>query len=511
MEVLILPFGNTGSLRRAFERLGATVRTTLDPEATRSCPHLVVPGVGHFGAYMRRLRENNLEAAILDRIAQNKPTLAICAGMQALTEGSDEAPDVPGLGVLPVRCERITPQGRAAFGWTRVTGADINDYAYFVHAYAAMLDQEFERGGSQRNTEREQEMKAALQSRAMSSESTTTTLAPEISESKPLRAALRPSAFIQSQHTTCTASHDGATTFLAAWRNGPILATQFHPEKSANFGAALLKAWLTQTTTTRYSELKTRNSRLTSRIIACLDVNAGALVKGEQFVDLVSHGDPAEAAERYQRQGADEIVILDIGATHENRAVMLDTITAVADRLAIPLTAGGGVRTLEDADALFDAGADRITLNSAAVADPGLITRIADRYGSQAVVCAIDAKRHGETHIVYTRGGRRPTGLDAPAWARAAVAHGAGEIMLTSMDRDGSRQGYDEKLIRSVSEAVVAPVIASGGYGRDEHAVRAINAGADAVLLAGCLHRAETTIADVKAALASAGIEVRPC
>jgi imidazole glycerol-phosphate synthase subunit HisF len=254
---------------------------------------------------------------------------------------------------------------------------------------------------------------------------------------------------------------------------------------------------------------------LTKRIIACLDVNAGRVVKGVQFQQLRDAGDPAELAAAHSRAGADEIVLLDISATNEKRATLADTVRRTARQLFIPFTVGGGIRSLDDAIAVFDAGADKISINSAALADPSLITRIAERYGSQAVIVAIDAKRiNGEARFeAYVSGGRNPTGRDAIACSREAEERGAGEILLTSMDRDGTGAGFDCDLIRACSETVRIPVIASGGAGDTQSFVDVFNRGrADAALAASIFHFGLRRLADLKRELQSAGIPVRwPC
>lgn len=252
---------------------------------------------------------------------------------------------------------------------------------------------------------------------------------------------------------------------------------------------------------------------LTKRIIACLDVDAGRVVKGRQFLDLRDAGDPGELAQAHSEAGADEIVLLDITATHQKRATLVDTVRRTAKELFIPFTVGGGVRTLEDAGAIFDAGADKISINSAAIADPSLITCIARRFGSQAVIVAIDAKHRGNGFEAYVSGGRTPTGCDAIAWAKQAEDRGAGEILLTSMDQDGTRQGFDCELTRAAAQAVRIPVIASGGAGGAEHFVEVFRAGAaDAALAASIFHFGLNSISELKLRLYAAGIAVRlPC
>jgi cyclase len=254
---------------------------------------------------------------------------------------------------------------------------------------------------------------------------------------------------------------------------------------------------------------------LTKRIIACLDVTAGRVVKGVQFEQLRDAGDPAELAAAHSRAGADEVVLLDISDTRENRATLADTVRRTAQQLFVPFTVGGGIRSLEDAITVFEAGADKVSINSAALADPSLITRIAERYGSQAVIVAIDAKRinGGPRFEAYVRGGRTPTGRDAVAWAQEAEDRGAGEILLTSMDRDGTCAGFDCDLTRACSEALHIPVIASGGGGDAQSFAEVFHQGkADAALAASIFHFGLHKLGDLKQQLQSAGIPVRwPC
>jgi cyclase len=253
---------------------------------------------------------------------------------------------------------------------------------------------------------------------------------------------------------------------------------------------------------------------LAKRIIPCLDVTAGRVVKGINFVELRDAGDPVEIAARYNEQGADELTFLDITATSDGRDVILHIIEAVAAQVFIPLTVGGGVRTVADVRRLLNAGADKVSFNSAAVADPQVIRDASAKYGAQCIVVAIDAKRRaGDAAAwdVYTHGGRRNTGLDAVDWARRMAEAGAGEILLTSMDRDGTKSGFDLALTRAVADAVSVPVIASGGVGSLEHLSEGIRiGGADAVLAASIFHYGEFSVRDAKALLARDGIAVRP-
>ena len=248
------------------------------------------------------------------------------------------------------------------------------------------------------------------------------------------------------------------------------------------------------------------------RVIPCLDVKNGRVVKGVSFVNLRDAGDPVECAVAYDKKGADELVLSDITATHEGRGTMVDIVTRVAKSIFIPFTVGGGIRTTEDFKELLRAGADKISVNSAAVRNPDLINEAAQKFGSQCVVCAIDAKRRAEGGWeVYLNGGRLPTGINAVEWAKEAVSRGAGEILLTSMDCDGQKTGYDIELTKAVSEVVGVPVIASGGAGALEHFYDALTVGkADAVLAASLFHFNEIPISDLKAYLQKQGIPVRP-
>ena len=249
------------------------------------------------------------------------------------------------------------------------------------------------------------------------------------------------------------------------------------------------------------------------RVIPCLDVDAGRVVKGVRFVDLVDAGDPVALAARYDSEGADELVFLDITASAHERDTMVDVVSRTAEQVFIPFTVGGGVRAPDDGRRLLRAGADKVALNTSALLDPGLVRQLADEFGSQCVVVAIDARRRDSGHgwEVFTHGGRRETGRDAVAWAGECTALGAGEILLTSMDRDGTRHGFDVALTRAVVDTVGVPVVASGGVGNLDHLVEgAIVGGADAVLAASIFHRQEYTIAEAKAYLAAHGVLVRP-
>jgi imidazole glycerol-phosphate synthase subunit HisF len=254
---------------------------------------------------------------------------------------------------------------------------------------------------------------------------------------------------------------------------------------------------------------------LAKRIIPCLDCENGRVVKGVKFLDIRDAGDPVEVAKRYCDQGADEITFLDITASHEGRETTIDTVKAIAGQVFIPLTVGGGIRTLQDIRDMLNAGADKVAINTSAVINPEFVKQAAEKFGSQCIVVAIDAKKvsaEGEADKweIFTHGGRNPTGLDAVAWAKQMVAYGAGEILLTSMDRDGTKDGFDLKLNRAISEAVTVPVIASGGVGNLQHLVEGITEGkADAVLAASIFHFGEYSIPEAKKYMAGKGVVVR--
>lgn len=251
---------------------------------------------------------------------------------------------------------------------------------------------------------------------------------------------------------------------------------------------------------------------LKARIIPCLDVKDGRTVKGINFVDLVDAGDPAAQAEIYDRQGADELCFLDIAASHENRSTLFDVVRRTAERCFMPLTVGGGVRAVEDIRKLLAAGADKVSINTEAVRRPEFVAEAARKFGSQCITVAIDAKWAAPARAeIYTHGGRRPTGVEAVGWARRMAEYGAGEILLTSMDRDGTRRGFDCRLTRAVADAVPVPTVASGGVGALDHLVEGVrDGGASAVLAASIFHFGEYSIAEAKAHMAAAGVAVRP-
>ncbi|MEO5820855.1 MAG: imidazole glycerol phosphate synthase subunit HisF [Vicinamibacteraceae bacterium] len=501
MRIALIDYraGNLTSVRKALAAAGAEVFTPDNAAQIAGADGLIVPGVGHFEA--TAVLDAPWREAILAHARAGKPLLGICLGLQFLFEGSIEAPGLTGLGLLPGVCGKLGPDWDPGVrlsddawsefkvphvGWNAVdptrpstilAGVAPGAQAYFTHSYAAPVGE--------------------------ATAATTTT---------------------------------GPNTFASAVERGNIFGLQFHPEKSADAGVAMLRNFCLRATRPGLgsepgSELSPepgsepsselgRNVAGTAhhaskRIIACLDVRDGQVVKGVKFEGLRSAGDPAELAARYNVEGIDEVVILDVTATLETRRALAQTIRDVARTLFIPLAVGGGIRTEDDAAAVVDAGADKVSLNSAALKDPDLIARLAVRYGSQAVVVAIDAKRGPTTagpdgFAVYARSGTSAAGRDAVEWAREAASRGAGEILLTSMDRDGTRSGFDCELTAAVSRAVSIPVIASGGAGSFDHFVDVFTRGrADAALAASIFHFSEHGVADLKQHLATAGIPMR--
>ena len=455
MSVFLIETGlaNTASVAAALGRLGADVQRGRDPDAVRTAPFVVLPGVGSFAAGMASLEAAGLVGALQARVAEGRPTLGICLGMQLLCEGSEEAPGVAGLGVVPGRLGRFSDTVRVPqLGWNSVAaGAGTRllcgGAAYYANSY---------------------------------------------------RLTDAPAGW-----AVAWSEHGGR--FVAAFERGRVLGCQLHPELSGAWGLALLQRWLDDAPASSRPP-----GRVGPRVIPCLDVRDGRVVKGVRFQGLRDAGDPVAQAQAYAEQGADELVMLDVSATPEGRATAAETCAAIRSVLPLPLTVGGGVRAVSDAARLLAAGADKVAVNSAAVADPALLTRLADRFGRQCVVVAIDAARRPGGWEVVTRSGRNRTGIDVLVWAAEAARRGAGEVLLTSWDRDGTGDGYDLELLRAVRASVSVPVIASGGGRTPGHLAQAVEAGADAVLAASIFHDRQTTVGDLKRALRDQqGMEVR--
>lgn len=459
-EVVIVDSGvaNLASIAGALRRLGAAVDVTADPAAARGAARLVLPGVGAFGAGMAALRSHGLDSAIRDVAARGSPLLGICLGMQLLCDASEETPGVRGLGVVSATCRRLPRDVRIPhLGWNSVSpdpGARLMSagVAAFANSYA-------------------------------------------------LRES--PAGWMPAWSTH-------GVPFIAALERGSILACQFHPELSGRYGADILGRWLQGRSVPEGPSTNGASATgLLRRIIPCLDVKDGRVVKGIQFQNLRDAGDPAEQAALYEAQGADEIVILDVAAAPSGRDTQVETVRRVRAAISIPLTVGGGIRSVDDARRLLSAGADKVSVNTAAVRGPALLGELARSFGCQCVVLAIDARRAAGKWEVLVVGGRESAKPDAVAWAREGEQLGAGEILLTSWDRDGTRAGPDIELLRAVADAVRLPVIASGGVGTRAHVADAFAAGADAVLAASVFHDGDDTVDGIKADLAVRGIRVR--
>lgn len=459
VDVLVVRTGtaNLASVFAGLHRAGAAPRLAATADEVRRASHVMLPGVGAFGAAMAELESSHLADALRARLHAEQPTFCICLGLQLLAGGSEESPGVGGLGIIDMVATRLSGEVRVPqLGWNAVSPDERCEYLQAGHAYFA--------------------------------------------NSYCLKAAPPRWGSALSYHRH---------PFVAALERGPVVACQFHPELSGPWGVALLQRWLEGRPDTRRRPVQTADEGLKVRIIPCLDCRDGRVVKGVRFQGLRDAGDPAELAAAYEAQGADELVVLDVSATPEGRGTAVETVRRVRAALSIPLTVGGGVDTVEAAGRLLDAGADKVSVNTAAVRDPSLITEIATRFGSQCTVVAIDAAAKEESWEVVVLSGTERTGRSVVSWAREAVERGAGEILLTSWDRDGTRSGYDLGLLRAVSDAVSVPVIASGGAAGPEHLLEALQAGADAVLAASIFHEGQHTVTDVKRILADRGVQVR--
>lgn len=525
-DIVIADLGraNVASLMAAFGRLGLRSRLSREPQDIMAAKAAVLPGVGAFGEVAARLEAAGLAAAFRFRVERGLPTLGICLGMQLFFERSEESPGALGIGALPGMIERIrTGMPLPQFGWNRVLGGGPLAAGSADPAGAAVGEIVSDAGSVGGCSAKGGLLCGGSAAWAYYANSYALSEPPEA--------------------WAAAWSRYGAP-FVAALERGPMLLCQFHPELSGDWGLALLGRWAERARAGAISpeeekagELKASSAPaalsgaaagggvapdlsasrdIARRIIPCLDVDGGRVVKGTRFLELRDLGDPAELARRYEDQGADELCILDITAGTQGRATALETIRAVRAAFGLPICAGGGVRSVDDAEALLLAGADKIAVNTRAYREPTLVTGIAKAFGSQACVVAIDATRDGASG---SRGGRARVALDAgrtvvdedaASWAARAVGLGAGELLLTSRDRDGTGSGYDLELLAEVSAAAGgAPVIASGGASDPAAVAAGFGAGAGAALLAGALHRGELSIGEIKTYLRQNGVEVR--
>jgi cyclase len=549
---------NIASVLSALARAGADAFLTTSPDDIRSAPFAILPGVGAFGPAMERLAALTLDRAFKDRVAAGAPTLGICLGMQLFCESSEESPGVAGLGLVPARVRRFAVDlPLPELGWNFVSRAEAV-LPEALPAAASTAPAPANAGGPAANRG------AAVGPAADGGGSAAGGLVEPgwAYFANSYRLGSAPLGF-----RAWTAVY--GESFVAALQgtmphNAALLLCQFHPELSGPWGLALYRRWLGLGAAPRQTAASSgggasrqtaasseagggvaadqtaaliaprraaaaaapeipnpRAARGTAlRIVPCLDLKNGRVYKGTRFENLQDLGDPVELAVRYEAEGADELAMLDITATIEGRAASLEVLRRVRARLGIPIVMGGGIRSDEDAAAVIEAGADRVAVNSAAVADPELLDRLAARFGIQCVVLAIDAARSPKdspggagSWRVVVEAGRRATGLEAAAWAAEGARRGAGEILLTSIDRDGTGTGYDLKLIDAVARSSGLPVIASGGAAGGaegmKHFAEAAVSGARAVLAAGAFHRGELRIDDVKRYLAERRIGVR--
>jgi len=456
---------NIGSVMMGLQKAGATPVIATEPHDIESAEYVMVPGVGSFGSALEKIKGSQWENYLKIRIERGLPTMLICVGLQILGTESEESPGVEGLGVLPHKVTRfdeslVVPQQ----AWNYVTSQKGSKFVGRGFAY--------------------------------------------YSNSFKLNEA--PSGW-------CTSFSNYGSHFIAAVEKGNVLATQFHPELSGDYGISIMKRWLGVEAPLEEREEETlRAEKKIPRIIPCLDIKGGQVVKGIKFQNITGAGDPAERAAIYQAQGADEIVVLDISATEEETKTTTETIQLIRKQITVPLCVGGGIRSVDDAERILNAGADKVAVNTSAVKTPEIITEMAQKFGRQCTVLSLDAALRtcstspdDSLWEVIICAGKQRTGIDAVRFAVESVRRGAGEILLTSWDRDGTKSGYDLQLLSAVTSAVNVPVIASGGGSSALDMAAAIHNGADAVLAASIFHYNETTVSSVKSELSSLGINMR--
>lgn len=541
VAVVYTGVANLASAGAMLDRFGVRWAVADSPDMVEHARVALVPGVGAFGPAMQALRTRGLDEALRKRFAAGKPSMGICLGMQLFFEASEESPGTEGLGILRGTVRRLSeslplPQ----LGWNRIKVESV-----------PVLDQP-QRHKADEPALRQREIVRADASLVPGWMYFANSFAIPLGLTQnklqcPEAAIVTGSGAEELSWFVATACYD--RPFLAALECSKaqqplLLLMQFHPELSGRQGAAIVQRFLnlagvatptaavqpemnlekeaarddvqpvvhSRWNPTSSETNSAENAGLAVRIVPCLDFKDGRVVKGVHFTGLADAGDAVELACRYETEGADELVFLDISATVEGRTTLVDTVKAIRRKLSIPLTIGGGIRSLDDAGRLLDAGADRVSLNSAAVRNPQVIDSIAQRYGVQCMVVAIDARANPALpsgYEVCIAAGSMPTGIDAVAWAREAAARGAGEILLTSIDRDGTNAGYDLALTAAIAKAVTIPVMASGGAALPEHFLEGWRVGARALLAAGTFHRGDLPIAVLKRFLLDHNVEVR--
>jgi imidazole glycerol-phosphate synthase subunit HisF len=477
ISIIDCGIGNLRSICNAIEKLKQenkikeTYLLTNDKDTIENSNMIILPGVGEFGTMMNELRKSKLDKVIINSVKKGTKILGICLGMQMMFSFSEESPGVKGLNLFngiirKFASNRIkVPQ----MGWNNIYSENLTNYVYFANSYCLK--------------EKEDDYEIVFYS-----------------------------------------NYD--TNFISGIRKDNITAYQFHPEKSGELGLSLLKDWINNTNDSlkfdifnneedivrNITEIKDSNfnNQLTKRIIPCLDVCLGNVVKGKSFQDLKVIGDAVELAKKYYKEGADELVFLDITASDEKRKTVFDLVKNVAKEIFIPFTVGGGISRIEDIRDVLLSGADKVSLNTSAVIYPSLVLEASKRYGNQCVVVAIDAKRNEKSWTVMIKGGKEETNLDAIMWAKEAERLGAGELLITSIDKDGQCNGYDLDLLSSISKVVNIPVIASGGFGKLKDAKIMFNeTNSDACLAASIFHYERFNIREVKDYLKLNKIKVR--